>query len=84
MNTVERIKYICKQRKLPLSQLENDLGFGNAYISGLKKGSIPDDRLLKISEYLGVSVIYLMTGSESNVFCPHCGKPIVMQVIKGE
>lgn len=65
MNTVERIKSICKERKIPISKLEKDLSFGNAYISGLKKGTVPDDRLRLISNYLGVSVEFLMSGSEN-------------------
>lgn len=65
MNTVERIKSICKERKIPISRLEKDLNFGNAYIAGLKKGTVPDDRLRLISKYLDVSVEYLMTGSDS-------------------
>lgn len=64
MNTVERIKSICKERKIAISQLEKDLGFGNAYIAGLKKGTVPDDRLGKIAEYLDVSITFLMTGTE--------------------
>jgi transcriptional regulator with XRE-family HTH domain len=64
MNTVERVKSICKERKIPISKLEKDCGFGNAYISGLRKGSIPDDRLKIISEYLNLPVEYLMTGKE--------------------
>lgn len=65
MNTVERIKSICKERKIPVSRLEKDLNFGNAYIAGLKKGTVPDDRLRLISKYLDVSVEYLMTGEET-------------------
>lgn len=65
MNTVERIKSICKERKIPISKLEKDLNFGNAYISGLKKGTVPDDRLRAISKYLDLSVEYLMTGEEN-------------------
>ncbi len=64
MNAVERVKKICKERKIPISRLESDLGFGNAYIYGLKKGTFPDDRLKLIAEYLGVSIDYLMTGEE--------------------
>lgn len=64
MTTVERIKSICKERKIPISRLEKDLNFGNAYIAGLKKGTVPDDRLRLISKYLDVSVEYLMTGKE--------------------
>lgn len=64
MNAVERVKRICKERKMPISRLEDDLGFGNAYISGLKKGTFPDDRLRKIADYLNVSPDFLMTGEE--------------------
>lgn len=67
MTTVERIKSICKERKIPISRLEKDLEFGNAYISGLKKGTVPDDRLRLISKYLGVSVEFLMNGKESSI-----------------
>ncbi|MDD4843184.1 MAG: XRE family transcriptional regulator [Anaerotignum sp.] len=64
MNSVERVKVICKERKIPISKLEKDLEFANGYIGQLKKGSFPDDRLSAISSYLGVSVDYLMNGEE--------------------
>lgn len=64
MNAVERVKSICKERKIPISKLEVDCGFSNAYISQLRKGTFPNDRLEIISKYLGVSVDYLMTGKE--------------------
>lgn len=63
MNTVDRIKMILKERNIPVSRLEKELGFGNGYLRGLKKGSIVDDRLEKIANYLGVSSQYLRTGS---------------------
>lgn len=66
MNSVERVKNICKERKIPISQLEKDLGFSNGYVSQLRKGVFPDDRLQMISEYLGVSVSYLMNGREED------------------
>ena len=64
MNAVERVKTICKERKIPISKLESDCGFTNGYIGQLRKGVFPDDRILKIAEYLNVSVDYLMTGNE--------------------
>lgn len=62
MNSVDRVKQICKDRKIPISKLERDLGFSNGYIGQLKKGTLPDDRLTAIANYLGVSSDYLMTG----------------------
>ena len=66
MNTVERVKMICKERKIPLSRLERECGFSNGYIGQLRKGSIPDDRLLKIANYLGMTVDQL-TGVQTDV-----------------
>ena len=37
MTSVERVKNICKERKIPISKLEKELGFSNGYISQLKK-----------------------------------------------
>ena len=60
MNAVERVKAICKERKIPISKLEADCGFANGYIGQLRKGTFPNDRLLKISEYLNVTVDYIL------------------------
>ena len=60
MNTVEKIKAICKERKIPISRLEKECGFANGYIGQLKKGSIPSDRLIKVSDFLGLSLSMLV------------------------
>jgi len=70
MNTVERIKFICKERKIPISALEKACGFSNGYISQLRKGVVPDDRLRIIADYFGVSVDYLMTGEDTRIPAP--------------
>lgn len=62
MNSVERVKELCKERKIPISKLEKDLGFSNGYIGQLRKGVFPSDRLILIADYLKVSADYLMTG----------------------
>ena len=64
MNAVERVKTICKERKIPISKLEADCGFSNGYIGQLRKGTFPNDRLHVIAEYLNVSTQYLSTGKE--------------------
>nr|DAG71327.1 MAG TPA: repressor protein [Caudoviricetes sp.] len=67
MNTVERVKDLCKQRKISIHKLELECGFANGYIGQLRKGTLPDDRLGKIAEYLGVSAEYLRTGEEEQL-----------------
>lgn len=66
MNSVERVKALCKERKIPISKLERDLGYSNGYIGQLRKGTFPDDRLKEIAQYLSVSVDYLMTGEDKS------------------
>ena len=65
MNSVEIVKSICKQRKIPISKLERDLGYGNGYIGQLRKGVFPHDRLLEIASYLNVSIEALLSENES-------------------
>lgn len=65
MNSVERVKSICKEKKIPISKLERDLGYSNGYIGQLRKGVFPTDRLLDIANYLNVSTDYLLTGEET-------------------
>ncbi len=60
MNSVECVKKMCKERKIPISRLEKELGFANGYINQLRKGVFPSDRLKQIAEYFGVSVDYLL------------------------
>lgn len=62
MTTIDRVKSICKERGIPMSKLEKDLGFANGYISQLKKGSLPDDRLNAVASYLDVTPGFLSTG----------------------
>ena len=66
MNSVERVKALCKERKIPISKLERELGYSNGYIGQLRKGVFPSDRLHEIANYFGVTTEYLMTGKEGN------------------
>ena len=78
MNAVERVKTICKERKIPISKLESDCGFANGYIGQLRKGVFPDDRILKIAEYLNVSADYLMTGNEVEFIVETAKKDVLL------
>lgn len=65
MNSVQRVKQLCKDKKIPIYKLEKDLGYANGYIGQLKKGVFPDDRLKEIANYLDVSTSYLIHGAEN-------------------
>ena len=65
MTSVERVKAICKERRIAISRLEKDLGFSNGYIGQLRKGVLPDDRLMMIADYLNVTTQFLMTGENN-------------------
>lgn len=69
MTSVEKVKSICKERKIPISRLEKDLGYANGYIGQLRKGTFPDDRLVEIANYLDLSTSYL-TGEDENKKSP--------------
>ena len=68
MDVVERIKTICSERGIGLSKLERECGFANAYISGLRKGTMPADRLEKVANALGISYWYLLTGESDGYY----------------
>lgn len=67
MDSVKKVKEICKERKIPISKLEKDLGFSNGYISQLKKGVFPSDRLKLIAKYLGLPISYFLNGNETDM-----------------
>ena len=64
MNSVEIVRHLCKEKRIPISKLERDLDFSNGYISQLRKGSLPSSRLSDIANYLDVSINYLLTGKD--------------------
>ena len=78
MTSVEIVKNICKTRKIPIYRLEKDLGYSNGYISQLRKGVFPSDRLTEIAAYLDVPLDMLLghdpEASESAYRVPVLGR----------
>lgn len=70
MTPVDRIKTICKDRKIAISRLEQSLGFSNGYIRNLKNGMLPADKLRSVADFLDVSFDFLMTGEEPDMDIP--------------
>lgn len=55
-NGVERVRSVCKEKGIPISKLEKDLGFANGYLNPKKLKTIPYERAILISNYLDVSL----------------------------
>lgn len=81
MTSVEKVKEICKKRKIPISKLEKDLGFANGYVGQLKKGTFPGDRLSAISKYLLVPTEYLLGEEEEEFFPDEESRAICAQIV---
>lgn len=64
MTPVERARELCKAQGKRISQMEKDVGFANGYFNPKKQETISGDRVLALSQYLNVSVEYLLTGKE--------------------
>ena len=80
MNTVERVKQICKERGIAISKLERECGFANAYIMNLRAGKMPADRLQKIADYLNVSTKYLLSGETDTEYYSQEAKEIAQEI----
>ena len=80
MDLVQRIKSICKERGISVSRLERECGFANAYITNLRAGKMPADRLQKVADYLSVSTKFLLTGEEDSDYYSPEAKEIVQDL----
>ena len=66
MTPLERIRLLCKKSGISMTSLEETLEFSNGSIS--KPKDIPSSRIIKISEYFGVSTDWILTGEENSAF----------------
>lgn len=66
---MDRVESILKEKRLTQKELAEDLGLRRPTLSDWKKnGAVPAaDICLRIAEYLGVSVEWLVTGKESSL-----------------
>lgn len=59
----ERLKKICTEQNTTVTRMLREIGLSSANTGYWKKGQLPKgDALIKISEYLGVSIDFLLTG----------------------
>ena len=61
-NSVEYVRSICHQRRIPVSTLEKACGFSNGYLNPKKMARIPYDRAVLIGQYLDIPAEQILTG----------------------
>lgn len=67
MDFYERLRNICGEKNTTVTKMLHEVGLSSANTGYWKKGQLPKgDALLKISEYLNVSVDLLLTGKYVN------------------
>ena len=59
-STLEKIKELAKKRGIPLSKLEESLGYSTNYFYTLKTKTPNAERLQEIADYFNVSTDYLL------------------------
>ena len=66
IETVEKIRELCKNQRISLTILEESLGFANGSIGKWAKSTrLPNlNRLVMIANYFGVSIDYLRFGAK--------------------
>ena len=73
MSTGVKIQALCDVKKISISKLEKDLGFGKGSLSGKNDpNKMQSDRLRDIAKYFNVTPTYLQTDMLYCV-CPICG-----------
>lgn len=77
-----RLKEICKEKGITLSEVSEKLGISQPSVSGFATGKIKPsyDTILALSDFLGVPVGELFEAPKKanvkNVICPHCGQVV--------
>ena len=66
-STLEKIKELAKKRGIPLSKLEESLGYSTNYFYTLKTKTPNSDRLQEIADYFNVSTDYLLGRTDNPV-----------------
>jgi len=64
MTILRRIQVLCSEFGLNPSKLESELGFGKGTLYKWDKSSPNSDKLIKVAEFFGVSIDWLLGASE--------------------
>jgi len=60
MNSADKIRQICADKRIPIGRVERELGFANTYLRRIRK-DLPYDRLSAVAEYIGMTIDEIMS-----------------------
>lgn len=81
-NSVQFVRDVCQQRKIPVSALEKACGFANGYLNPKKMTRISYDRAVLIGKYLDIPVTKILTGAEEAASPETPARPVTDEDIK--
>ena len=81
-NSVQFVRDICKERGIPVSQLEKSCGFSNGYLNAKKLTRLPYDRAVLIAQHLQLDVTEILTGESKNGPAPESRPTVTDEDIK--
>lgn len=61
---LNKIKYLCSYHNITIAQLERKLSFGNGTVHKWCKSQPSAEKVLKVAQYFGVSLEYLLDRKE--------------------
>lgn len=67
MTILDRVKEMCVENGVPISQLEKDLGFSNKSIFSWKTSSPSIDKVKAVADYFGVTIDSIVSNKEDKV-----------------
>lgn len=66
MGLYENIKNVAKEKGISINKLEKELGFARSSISKYNSNDPGISKVMQISDFLGVSIDYLVSGGEDS------------------
>lgn len=78
----EIVNNLCKERKITITRMAEEIGLSNAAPTSWRKGSVPKlTTLEKISKYFGVSVDYLLGKETKKTPTPEKGERDYLKIM---
>ena len=74
------VKRVIKEKRFTLEKVSNELGITRVTLSQNLSRNPTVKTLQKIAEVIGCNVGDFFNDEEKTIICPHCGKPIKINV----